>query len=164
MPFVVELSTRFAWTCAFTESPVTSCVESPAAGVVVTRKRSYEPFSRTAPEETHSTVLSSALAVTLTRLPTRASLRARLPSDVLMPSVISVHVMPSSLSYHAMVSSASAGTSRSLQLLEPTAFTTGVSVTPTFNVEDVASAGAIDFSLYWPFCITGPSGDLVLAP
>ena len=159
MPLVVEPSARLACAVALTLSPETRWVESLLiCGVVVTRSRLYSPAAVTLSDETHSTVLSRALAVTLMRLPTSASEMVRLPSVVSMPSVSSVQsASPSPLAYHAMVSSASSGTS----LVEPDQLpgtcTLGVIFEPTLSVTFL-SASSMPASLYWPLSVTGPSG------
>ena len=117
-------------------------------GVVVTRSRLYSPAAVTLSDETHSTVLSRALAVTLIFLPTSAAEMVRLPSVLLMPSVSSVQsASPSPLAYHAMVSSASSGTSFVEPDQLPGTCTLGVIFEPTLSVTFL-SASSMPASLY----------------
>ena len=158
MPLVVEPSARLACAVALTLSPETRWTESLLiCGLAITRSRLYSPAAVTLSDDTHSTVLSRALAVTLIFLPTSASVRVRLPSVLSMPSVSSVQSVPFSLAYHAMVSSASSGTS----LVEPDQLpgtcTLGVIFDPTLSVTFL-STSSMPASLYWPLSVTGPSG------
>ena len=149
IPLVVEPSARLACAVALTLSPETRWVESLLiCGVVVTRSRLYSPAAVTLSGETHSTVLSRALAVTLMRLPTSTSEIVRLPSVVSMPSVSSVQsASPSPLAYHAMVSSASSGTSSVEPDQLPGTCTLGVIFEPTLSVTFL-SASSMPASLY----------------
>ena len=114
--------------------------------------------------ETHSTVLSSELAVTLTYLPMSDSPKVSAPVSASTPSASASHALPSSLVYQARVSLASLGRSEVVQLLEPGIFTLGVSTVPTLSVLVVASAGAMLASLYWPAGVTGPTGSTLVVP